>query len=108
MVTADVTAEHAGFISVEVVTSSAAGQVEQADLQLPLGASVRDALRCSGLCPQAAQGEGAPLKVGVWGQLRALDHVLRDRDRVEVYRPLQIDPMEARRLRHRQQRQTKR
>ena len=108
MATAEVTAEHAGFISVVVVTSPAPGQVEQADLQLPLGASVRDALLCSGLCPQAAQGEGAPLKVGVWGQLRALDHVLRDRDRVEVYRPLQIDPMEARRLRHRQQRPKKR
>jgi hypothetical protein len=47
--------------------------------------------------------EDAPWKVGVWGQLRTLDHVLRDRDRVEIYRPLQIDPKDARRLRHRQQ-----
>ena len=105
MATAEVTAEHAGLISVVVVTSPAAGQVEQADLQLPLGASVRDALLHSGLCPQTA---GVALKVGVWGQLRSLDHVLRDRDRVEIYRPLQIDPMEARRLRHRQQRPKKR
>lgn len=105
MVTAEVTAEHADLISVAVVTSPAAGQVQQVDLQLPLGASVRDALRLSGLCPQT---EAVSLKVGVWGQLRALDHVLRDRDRVEVYRPLQIDPMEARRRRHRQQRPSKR
>ncbi len=99
------TAEHAAFISVAVVTSPAAGQLQQIDLQLPPGASVRDALLRSGLCPKT---DGVALKVGVWGQLRALDHVLRDRDRVEVYRPLQIDPKEARRLRHRQQRPKKR
>jgi putative ubiquitin-RnfH superfamily antitoxin RatB of RatAB toxin-antitoxin module len=44
----------------------------------------------------------------VWGQLRTLDHVLRDGDRVEVYRELLIDPKDARRLRHRGQRQAKR
>ncbi len=104
-VTADVSAEHAAFISVAVVTSPAAGQIQQIDLQLPPGASVREALQRSGLCPQT---DGATLKVGVWGQLRALDHVLRDRDRVEIYRSLHVDPMEARRQRHRQQRTPKR
>ncbi len=104
-VPADVTAEHAAVISVAVVSSPAAGQVQQIDLQLPLGASVRDALALSGLCPQADE---VALKVGVWGQLRRLDHILRDRDRVEVYRPLQIDPKDARRLRHRQQRRSQR
>ena len=99
------TAERAALISVTVVASPAAGEVQQVDLQLSIGALVRDALLHSGLCPQTA---GVALKVGVWGQLRSLDHVLRDRDRVEIYRPLQIDPMEARRLRHRQQRPKKR
>jgi putative ubiquitin-RnfH superfamily antitoxin RatB of RatAB toxin-antitoxin module len=96
-----VTAEHATLIAVTVVTNPAAGQLQQVDLQLPLGALVRDALLRSGLCPQT---DGVVLKVGVWGQLRSLDHVLRDRDRVEVYRPLRIEPKEARRLRYRQQR----
>jgi putative ubiquitin-RnfH superfamily antitoxin RatB of RatAB toxin-antitoxin module len=95
-----VTAEHAGLISVAVLSSPAPGHVQQIDLQLPLGACVRDALRMSGVTSTA---EDAPWKVGVWGQLRTLDHVLRDRDRVEIYRPLQIDPKDARRLRHRQQ-----
>ena len=101
MVTADATADQADLISVAVVASRVTGQVQQIDLQLPLGASVRDALLRSGLCPQTGD---VALKVGVWGQLRALDHVLRDRDRVEVYRPLQNDPKDARRMRHRQQR----
>ncbi len=38
-------------------------------------------------------------KVGVFGQLMALDHILQDGDRVEIYRPLIIDPKVARRLR---------
>ncbi|OYU00286.1 MAG: RnfH family protein [Burkholderiales bacterium PBB1] len=99
------TAEHTDFISVVVVSSPAPGQVQQRDLQLPRGACVRDALQDGGML--AASGD-APWKVGVWGQLRALDHVLRDRDRVEVYRPLMIDPKDARRLRHRQQRRDRR
>ncbi|MEI7465938.1 MAG: RnfH family protein [Burkholderiales bacterium] len=98
-------AENAELISVVVVTSPATGQLQQVDLQLPPGALVRDALLCSGLCPQT---DGVAFKVGVWGQLRPLDHVLRDRDRVEVYRPLQIDPKEARRLRHHRQRRAPR
>ena len=105
MASAEVSAENAAVISVVVVTSPAAGQVQHIDLQLPIGASVRDALQRSGLCPQA---DGGTLKVGVWGQLRSLDQVLRDRDRVEVYRALQIDPKEARHLRHRKQRLSQR
>lgn len=96
-------AEHAALIAVVVVVSPAAGQVQQVALQLPTGASVRDALLRSGLGLPTDVAECTALKVGVWGQLRSLDHVLRDRDRVEVYRALQIDPKDARRLRHRQQ-----
>lgn len=88
-------------IDVEVVVSPAAGQVQQIGLRLPAGSSVRDALRQSGLCPQAATGDASTMKVGVWGQLKPLDHPLRDHDRVEVYRPLLIDPKEARRRRQR-------
>ncbi len=100
-----VTAEQADLISVAVVCSLAPGQVQQIDLKLPLGACVRDALRISCVTSTA---EDAPWKVGVWGQLRTLDHVLRDQDRVEIYRPLRVDPKDARRLRHRQQRRDRR
>ena len=40
---------------------------------------------------------------GVWGRVQPLDHVLRDGDRVELYRPLTVDPKEARRLRYKKQ-----
>ncbi len=88
-------------LCVEVVISPAAGEVRQIGLKLPQGATVRDALVRSGWCPQAAHGDDPSLKVGVWGKLKPLDQPLRDRDRVEVYRPLMIDPKEARRRRQR-------
>ena len=46
----------------------------------------------------------ADVRVGVWGRLRATTDALRDRDRVELYRPLTVDPKEARRQRYRAQR----
>ncbi|MEY8702497.1 RnfH family protein [Francisella philomiragia] len=44
------------------------------------------------------------LKVGIYGQIVNLDHVLEDRDRVEIYRNLTIDPKQARMLRAEQKR----
>ena len=97
--------EASPLIAVTVVCSPRAGVVQQVELQLPAGSSVREALLRSGLCPLPESG--GP-KVGVWGRARALEHPLRDQDRVEIYRPLQIDPKDARRLRHRQQRRSRR
>lgn len=38
-------------------------------------------------------------KVGVFGRLVSLNYVLEEGDRIEIYRPLKIDPKAARRLR---------
>lgn len=38
-------------------------------------------------------------RVGIFGKLKTMDTVLRNHDRVEIYRPLQADPKESRRLR---------
>ena len=68
-------------------------------LELPAGATVRDALcapQVSGLLPESER-LGAPL--GIWGRAVALDRRLRDHDRVEIYRPLRADPKAARRQR---------
>jgi uncharacterized protein len=92
---------HADALSVSVVYSPQAGEVDEVLLSLPDGATVDDALRESGL---AAQHDIGQLAVGVWGVLAALSDHLRDRDRVELYRPLQVDPKEARRLRQQKQR----
>ena len=90
-------------LRVEVVYCAAPGHTDLVRLQLPAGATVADALQASGLLQRHALAM-AGLSVGVWGRVQALDGPLRDRDRVEIYRPLQVDPKEARRLRYRHQR----
>lgn len=66
-------------------------------VELPAGATVADALRASGL--PAGLGPIAELDVGVFGRPCTLVQALRDGDRVEIYRPLAVDPMQARRIR---------
>jgi putative ubiquitin-RnfH superfamily antitoxin RatB of RatAB toxin-antitoxin module len=66
-------------------------------LELPASANVRDAIEASGLIQAAGLAE--PLEAGIFGRRCALGTVLRDGDRVEVYRPLDFDPMESRRRR---------
>lgn len=82
-------------LCVEAVYSPAAGEMKQITLCLPAGSTVRDALRQA--FPELSLDN---LVVGVWGKLRALDDALRERDRVEIYRPLLVDPKEARRQRY--------
>ncbi len=89
----------AGRIEVVVAFSPAPRHVELVRVSLGVGSTVRDALAASGLLQRHPQIDSAALKVGVWGKLKPLETPLRDRDRVEVYRPLLVDPKEARRQR---------
>jgi uncharacterized protein len=90
------------MIHVEVVYCPAPGRTEAAELALPDGATLRDALTASGIAARHGLALDEALWCGVWGRRQGLDHRLRERDRVELYRPLQCDPKEARRLRYRQ------
>lgn len=94
-------------LRVEVAYSPAAGHVERLPLTLPSGSTVRDAIERSGLLPAHPELSLEALAVGVWGTLKTLGEPLRDQDRVEVYRPLLVDPKEARRQRHRSHRARK-
>ena len=88
-------------VSVSVVYSPRGGEIDEVTLSLPEGATVADALRESGV---SERHDTRQLGVGVWGVLVELSDRLRDRDRIEIYRPLQVDPKEARRLRQQKQR----
>jgi putative ubiquitin-RnfH superfamily antitoxin RatB of RatAB toxin-antitoxin module len=92
-------------VAVVVAYSPRAGVVDEVSLRLPAGATVADALARSGLHERHAAVDFKTLRVGVWGKLREPGELLRDRDRVEFYRPLTVDPKEARRLRYRQHRE---
>jgi len=68
-------------------------------VQLPDGSSVREAIERSGLLLEFPEIDLAKNKLGIWNKLAKIDAVLRDKDRVEIYRPLIADPKEVRRQR---------
>ena len=88
-----------GLIRVCLVYSAQAREVLELTLRLKPGSTVRQALETSGLLAQRPDIDPATMTVGVWGRKVALTHVLRDQDRIEIYRPLKVDPKVARRER---------
>lgn len=90
-------------LRVSVVYSPAAREVLEIGLELPAGSTVKQALQASGLAERFPGLDLGHAGVGVWGRKAALEQVLRDQDRVEVYRPLRVDPKVARRERFKRQ-----
>ena len=72
---------------------------ELVQLKLPAGSTVQQAIEASGLKQRHPEIDLAKNKVGIFGKLSKLDAPLRDRDRVEIYRPLIADPKEVRKKR---------
>lgn len=85
-------------IHVEVVYAKP-GQAKRVTLTLEAGAAVQQAIEQSGLLDACPEIDLSRNKVGVWNKLAKLDQVLRDKDRVEIYRPLIADPKEVRKQR---------
>lgn len=88
-------------LRVSVAYSPRAGEVDEVVVDVPAGTTLIEAIRASGVEQRHPTLDLSQAKRGVWGRLQPDDTVLRERDRVEVYRPLQVDPKEARRLRYR-------
>lgn len=84
-------------LRVSVAFSPRAGEVDEVQLHLPPGATVADALRESGMQSRHPEHALGAMPVGIWGAFCDRNDVLRDKDRVELYRPLRVDPKEARR-----------
>ena len=72
------------------VVQAAPGSFKAIVLELPARATVRDAITAAGLSGSA---------YGIFGKRVPLDTLLSEGDRVEIYRPLAMDPKEARRRR---------
>jgi putative ubiquitin-RnfH superfamily antitoxin RatB of RatAB toxin-antitoxin module len=91
------------LMNIEVAYCPRPGVTDLVALRLAPGATLADALQASGLVARHALApEG--LRLGVWGKPRDALSALRERDRVEVYRSLSVDPKEARRLRYKRHR----
>lgn len=66
---------------------------------VPEGTTVMAAIEASGLLEKYPQLDLSAHKLGIFGKLTKADAVLRDKDRIEIYRPLIADPKEVRRKR---------
>lgn len=86
-------------IGITLAYSPGPRQMVHMVLTLPEGATVEQALLGSGLLERFPELTLQSAVVGVWGRKAKLDQVLRDLDRVELYRPLRVDPKVARRER---------
>lgn len=69
------------------------------NVSVPDGATVQSAIEQSGVLDLLPEIDLTTCRVGVHGKLKTLDTVLREYDRVEIYRPLVADPKESRRKR---------
>jgi putative ubiquitin-RnfH superfamily antitoxin RatB of RatAB toxin-antitoxin module len=66
---------------------------------VPEGTTVMDGVLASGLLEKFPNLDLSSHKLGIFGKLTKADAVLRDKDRIEIYRPLLADPKEVRRRR---------
>jgi putative ubiquitin-RnfH superfamily antitoxin RatB of RatAB toxin-antitoxin module len=85
-------------IKIEVVYALPSRQ-EVVPLTLPAGSTLQQALEASGLLAKYPEIDLAKNKFGIYSKIAKLDTILRDRDRVEIYRPLIADPKEVRKQR---------
>ena len=86
-------------VRVDVLFAVAPRRVLESRLVLPDGSTLADAVRASGLLQELDAASVDALQTAVWGRRVAPMQVLSDGDRVELCRPLRVDPKMARRER---------
>ena len=86
-------------LHITVVYSSGPRQSQEVQLQMPPGSTVLEAVRASSLIADLPDSAVDLLTLGVWGRKASHAQVLCGHDRVEIYRPLLVDPKVARRER---------
>ena len=87
-------------LEVEVVYALPDG-ADATRVSLRSPATLRDAIAASGVLGRHREIDLARQACGIFGRRRPLDSALADGDRIEIYRPLVLDPKEARRRRAR-------
>lgn len=87
-------------ISVTLTYSPAPREVVEKELVLPFKSTVQEALNLANLADFTTDTD---YQLGVWGKKTTLNHVLKDQDRLELYRSLKVDPKVARRERFQKQ-----
>jgi len=68
-------------------------------IKVKAGVTAQEAIKASGIIKKFPEIDLNINQIGIFGKLTQLDHVMRERDRIEIYRPLIADPKEIRRQR---------
>jgi len=68
-------------------------------IKVKAGVTAEEAIKASGIIKKFPEIDLSANQIGIFGKLTQLDHVMRERDRIEIYRPLIADPKEIRRQR---------
>ena len=93
-------AEEAGDGAIRVEVAYARPDIQRViEVDSPAGAVVRDVIQRSGIAKLFPELDVANCPIGVFGRTVPDDYVPRHGDRIEIYRPLSLDPREARRVR---------
>ena len=91
------------LISVTVVYSPEPRKIVEKTLEIPIGSTVLKALQLAEMAELVIEVVETGHTVGIWGKKTSPSHVLHDLDRIEIYRPLKVDPKVARRERFQKQ-----
>lgn len=86
------------FITVEVVYATPQKQ-KLCSVKVANGSTAQEAIQKSGILSEFPEIDLSTQKIGIFAKAVKLDTVLREKDRVEIYRPLIADPKEVRRQR---------
>lgn len=95
----------ADTLTVQIVFAAGPGKVFSKNIHVARGTSLREAVDLSGLQVEMQAADLARYRIGVWGKAKAGDAMACDGDRIEIYRPLSVDPKLARARRARKKAQ---
>jgi putative ubiquitin-RnfH superfamily antitoxin RatB of RatAB toxin-antitoxin module len=92
-------ATECAVLRLSIIFGPSARQIVHIELQVEAPCTVGEALAQSGVLHHLPAGFELQRHVGIWGRKVELNHLVHDRDRVEIYRDLRVDPKVARRER---------
>ena len=86
------------LIEIEVAYALPGNQTLEC-LKVPNGTTVAQAVKLSGICNKFPEIQPNDKNLGIFGKLVKSEAILHNHDRIEIYRPITVDPKEKRRKR---------
>lgn len=86
-------------VTIEVAYAHSAREQVVVSFEVPAGSTVEHAVRVSGILDRFPHIDLSTDAVGIFGQRASLKDAISNGDRIEIYRPLIVDPKQARRRR---------